>query len=160
MRVKISKSIRKDLHDEVRTLIERGFQGIASGTAVEVHVKATPVRTFEGTDGTVRRYVDRNRRMSGTTYYGIPSIARTARTTRTLVTMHVPADPEVLSYPYVNKYPGLKTAPECTYADWREELLHLAAHEAWHVRQDRNGGRQSEVQAERRANKQLDGFRS
>ena len=44
--------------------------------------------------------------------------------------------------------------------DWRERLVALAAHEACHVRQFREGLRRSEVEAERWALRVLEAWRS
>jgi hypothetical protein len=62
-------------------------------------------------------------------------------------------------YPITYRYRGLSTAPWITVEDWRERLIALAAHEAYHVHQFREGLRRSEVQAERWALRRLSSWR-
>ena len=63
-------------------------------------------------------------------------------------------------YPITYRYRGLSTAPWTTVEDWRERLIALAAHEAYHVHQFREGLRRSEVQAERWALRRLMSWRT
>lgn len=141
MRLQISGSIPTRFHDEIRQLIALGFRG-TSDAGVEVHVRASGSGEY-----------------LGYTYWGVPTPSRVARTTRQLVTIRIPRDPTRRTYPHTWSYPGLKTAPKVTFASWQEELLHLSAHEANHVRQHRNGRSRSEIRCERWALKQLDRYR-
>jgi hypothetical protein len=72
----------------------------------------------------------------------------------------MPARPSTDGYPLQWKYPRLKTAPVFTAHDWRDQLLAVAAHEAYHVKQFRNGMRRSEVAAERWAFRALERTRA
>ena len=89
---------------------------------------------------------------------------RVAKTTRCLITLKVPADLDALSYPVAFQYRRrgrvLSTAPKIEVHNWREEIVHLVAHEAYHSKQFRNGMRQSEVAAERWALKAVECYRA
>jgi hypothetical protein len=72
-----------------------------------------------------------------------------------LVRLRLPGVLRNRGYPRAYRYTGLVTAPWITVRGWRERLLALAAHEAFHVHQFREGLRRSEVAAERWALKKL-----
>ena len=103
----------------------------------------------------VERKVDDRlgQRMSGCAYYSLPAVAAVARHTRYLVTLKVPQDLDRLPYPVTLRYHHggtvLQTAPAIEVHDWREEFVHLVAHEACHVGQFRADLPKSEVAAER-----------
>ena len=96
---------------------------------------------------------------SARSYDGVPGIARVTRGTQYLVTFNIPADPRRLTrYPVEHQDPRLKTSPVVTFRTWREQLLHIAAHEARHIHQFRHGLSRSELDAERWAAAQLHAF--
>ena len=103
----------------------------------------------------VERHIDDRlgERMSGYAYYELPDRARVAKTTKYLVTLRLPTRLEALAYPVTLQYHRggavMRTAPEIELHNWREEVVHLVAHEAYHVKQFRLGMRKSEVAAER-----------
>jgi len=98
---------------------------------------------------------------SGRAYPALPAVARVSPGVLFLVTLKMPADPSVTgdSYPRISRYLRYKTAPPVTLADWTDELVHLAAHEARHVHQFRHGLRRSEIDAEKWAHAQLSAYR-
>jgi hypothetical protein len=132
MLIRVSEEIRGD-HDEVRRLVRSGFDGVNPG-GVEVHVEP------------LRRPRDS---FTGLAYFQLPTRPRTEPGTRYLVRIRLPRILRNRDYPKTYRYPGRRTAPWITVGDWRERLLVLAAHEACHVWQFREGRRRSEVQAER-----------
>lgn len=182
MRIKLSKSIRTELHDEILQLVRAGFKG-TNDKLVEVHVKgrapkvswfvirpdgarygAGYKRTAEKyaaahPGATLERHVQIQKAFSGVAYWGIPSIANVSKGTRYLVTLTIPTDPTVIDYPLQWGYAQYKTAPEITLNSWQEHLVHLAAHEANHIRQYKNGRPHSEIQCERWALKVLEEWR-
>jgi hypothetical protein len=99
---------------------------------------------------------------SGRAYPRLPDMARVADGVRYLVTLTMPADPTTTgdSYPRLSHYGRYKTAPAIVVADWREELVHLAAHEARHTYQFRHGLSHSEIDAERWAHSRLTAWRT
>lgn len=107
------------------------------------------------TGGVVERKVDDRlgQRMSGCAYYSLPHVAAVDDCTRYLVTLKVPQDLDRLPYPVTLRYHHggtvLRTAPAIEVHDWREEFVHLVAHEACHVGQFRTDLPKSEVAAER-----------
>lgn len=114
------------------------------GGPVEVHSWAHP----------------RARGWSARSYDGVPSISRVTPGARYLVTFNIPADPRRLTrYPETHQDPRLKTSPVVTFHTWREQLLHIAAHEARHIHQFRHGLSRSELDAERWAASRLERFR-
>ncbi len=110
-----------------------GFEGIDVG-GVEVHIE--PLRRPRES-------------FTGLAYFQLPTRPRTEPGTRYLVRLRLPRVLRNRDYPKAYRYPGRRTAPWITVGDWRERLLTLAAHEACHVWQFREGRRRSEVQAER-----------
>jgi hypothetical protein len=138
VRIRISQEIRGD-HEALRGLIVASFDGVER-EGVEVHLDWA-----------------RGRRQSftGRAYPQLPSRPRTERGTRYLVRLDLPSVFRNRGYPLTYRYRGLRTAPWITVADWRERLVALAAHEAFHIHQFRNGIRRSEVQAERWALRRL-----
>lgn len=69
------------------------------------------------------------------------------------MTLKVPQDLDALAYPVTLQYHRggvvFPTAPRIQVLDWREEFVHLVAHEAFHTRQFREQLPKSEVAAER-----------
>lgn len=183
MKITISKSIRHDLHAEIKQLVNAGFKG-TNTKGVEVHVKgrAPRVRWRITTAGgalygtgvkhdatrfaaahpgsTLERYVRIREAFTGRAYGSIPSIANVGQGVKYLVTLMVPTDPTIIDYPKREKYPGLKTAPEITLYSWQEHVVYLTAHEANHIRQFQNKRPRSEIKCERWAVKVLDSWRS
>jgi hypothetical protein len=132
IRIVVSADIRAQ-HGELRRLIEEGFAGIdAAGVEVRVERAARSWDSFTG-----RAYSEPPRR------------PRPHPSTRYLVRLKVPSVLRNRGYPKSYRYPQRKTAPSITARDWRERFIALVAHEAFHVRQFREGLRRSEVAAER-----------
>ena len=132
LRVQFSEEIRVD-HAELRRLIEHGFAGIdPDGVEVRVERAARSRDSFTG-----RAYPEPPRRPK-------PHPA-----TQYLVRLKVPGALRSRGYPQSYQYPRRKTAPRIVVHDWRERFIALVAHEAFHVRQFREGLRRSEVAAER-----------
>jgi hypothetical protein len=120
-------------HAELRRLIEDGFAGIdPDGVEVRVERAARSRESFTG-----RAYPEPPRRPK-------PHPA-----TRFLVRLKLPGALRNRGYPQSYRYPRRKTAPWIVVHDWRERFIALVAHEAFHVRQFREGLRRSEVAAER-----------
>ncbi len=137
----ISEAIAAD-HEELRGLVGEGFRGIGR-EGVEVHI--VPNRS---------RWA-----ISGRAWPELPVRRARSQLTRYLVQIEMPRKPSAAGYPFSWRYPKRKTAPEMTASDWRERLLAVAAHEAYHVKQFRSGMRRSEVTAERWAVKVLTRYR-
>lgn len=132
IRIVLVDDIRAD-REELCRLIERGFIGIdPSGVEVRVERASRSWDSFTG-----RAYPERPRR------------PKTHPATRYLVRLRLPGALRNRGYPKSYRYPQRKTAPSITVHDWRERLLALVAHEAFHVRQFREGLRRSEVAAEK-----------
>jgi hypothetical protein len=142
MRVWVHEAIRADREELVR-LIGDGFEGVHD-TGVEIHVEPSR-RSGES--------------FTGRAYFRLPSRPKTDPGTLWLVRLKVPTVFRNRAYPRTYRYVRRKTAPWITVGDWRERLVALVAHEAFHVRQFRDGLRRSEVQAERWAAEVLDGWR-
>jgi hypothetical protein len=130
-------------HGELRRLIEEGFAGI-DATGVEVRVERA-VRSWDS--------------FTGRAYSEPPRRPRAHPATRYLVRLKVPSILRNRGYPKSYHYPQRKTAPSITARDWRERFIALVAHEAFHVRQFREGLRRSEVAAERWALSVLEDWR-
>jgi hypothetical protein len=79
---------------------------------------------------------------------------------RYLVRLDLPSVFRNRGYPLTYRYRGLRTAPWITVRNWRERLVALAAHEAYHTHQFRHAMRRSEVQAERWAVGILESWRT
>jgi hypothetical protein len=146
--------------DEARELIEFAMRGVNTAH-VAVHLKNS------------------SQAYGGMNYDGIPSVAKTHETARSLITLRIGAPDK---FPATVQYPGLKTAPRYVMETWQEALVAVAAHEAHHHRvhhinhrrhaarnrEVRNGNvpqalvkemRNSEVSAERHAVKKLELYR-
>ncbi|HEX2089344.1 MAG TPA: hypothetical protein VHI54_05360 [Actinomycetota bacterium] len=138
MRILVSEAVEADV-EELRRLIEEAFAGIdASGVELRVERARNPRESFTG-----RAYPEPPRRPKlspGTLFF---------------VRLRLPGALRNRGYPRAYRYTGLVTAPWITVRDWRERLVALAAHEAFHVHQFREGLRRSEVAAERWALKKL-----
>jgi hypothetical protein len=132
MRIRVSGEIRSD-HDALRSIVVAAFGDLA-GDDVEVRIE--PPRT-------------RAQAFWGRAYADPPPRWRTAPRTRFVVRLFVPRRLVDRGYPKTYRYRARTTAPWITVDGWRERLLALAAHEACHVRQFRDGSRRSEIQAER-----------
>jgi len=131
-RIEVSGDIRTD-HGELRRLIEDGFAGIdPDGVEVRVERASRSRESFTG-----RAYPEPPRRPK-------PHPA-----TRYLVRLKLPGALRNRGYPHSYRYPRRKTAPWIVVHDWRERFIALVAHEAFHIRQFREGLRRSEVAAER-----------
>lgn len=164
----MTKQIREDLRAEIEQLVRLGMEGVdtshvsvhlkGSGTRVRYRVEhdygdgrtidVTPsariAKRWRAEGRTVER-VERHRRFHGRAYEEIPERSR-AKGSRYLIVLNVPLDPEQLDYPYEWQYK--KRAPVNRYQSWQEELVHLAAHEAKHIEQYREGLPRSEVSCE------------
>ena len=138
MRIVVSEAISAD-GQELRLLIQEAFAGIdTSGVELRVELARNSRESFTG-----RAYPEPPRRpepLPGTLF---------------LVRLRLPGVLRNRGYPRAYRYTGLVTAPWITVRDWRERLLALAAHEACHIHQFREGLRRSEVAAERWALKKL-----
>lgn len=132
VRVSFADPTRID-RDELSRLIERGFAGI-DPTGVEVRVERA-ARSHES--------------FTGRAYPEPPRRPRTHPETQYLVRLKIPGSFRNRGYPKTYRYPRRKTAPWIIVLDWRERFIALVAHEAFHVRQFREGLRRSEVAAER-----------
>ncbi|MGH2556712.1 MAG: hypothetical protein ACRDHO_13470 [Actinomycetota bacterium] len=131
-RVVVSDEIKID-RGELRRLIENGFAGIdPDGVEVRVERAARSRESFTG-----RAYPQPPRR------------PKPHPGTRYLVRLKLPRALRNRGYPQSYRYPRRKTAPWIVVHDWRERFVALVAHEAFHVRQFREGLRRSEVAAER-----------
>ncbi len=142
LRIVVSREIRAD-HALLGRLIEQGFAGV-DPIGVEVRVERAP-RSWES--------------FTGRAYPEPPSRPKAYPGTRYLVRLKLPGTLRNRGYPQSYQYPRLKTAPSITVRDWRERLVALVAHEAFHVRQFREGLRRSEVAAERWASSILVAWR-
>ncbi len=133
-------------HEEIRRLVAEAFAGL------------------EGADVVVEVVRARHSRLSftGLAFWELPPTARRRLPSevRYLVRLRLPSAIRNRSYPKTYRYRDRTTAPWITVEDWRERLVALAAHEACHVRQFREGLRRSEVEAERWALRVLDAWRS
>jgi hypothetical protein len=132
VRVAVDPRIRAN-HDVVRSLVLDGFAGVdATGVEVRVEPAGRPSRSF-----------------AGRAYPSVPKSARASGDVRYLVRLFLPVAPRNASFPRTYRYRRLRTAPAITVGDWRQALLAVAAHEACHIRQFRDGSSRSEVEAER-----------
>lgn len=153
VRITVSSSIRTP-HDEIRRLVEQGFEGVFADD-VEVHVKARGVVRHAG------RARPRGRGFSGRAYRGVPGIARVAPGCAYLVTMLIPAAPDAPTahrYPYRWEHARSRRTGPLVFESWQQELLHLAAHEARHIHQFRYARPASEADAEAWARARLDAW--
>lgn len=142
MRIVVSQRIVTD-PEVLEGLIIEAFREVDT-TGVELHLERARPRapTFVGR-----------------AYPQLPSRPRTHAGTRFLVRLMLPSVLRNRGYPVTYRYRGLSTAPWITVSDWRERLVALAAHEAFHIHQFREGLRRSEVQAERWAVRILTSWR-
>ena len=138
MRIVVSEAISVD-EEELRLLLQEAFAGIdTSGVELRIELARNSRESFTGrADPEPPR---RPKPLPGTLF---------------LVRLRLPGVLRNRGYPRAYRYTGLVTAPWITVRDWRERLLALAAHEAFHVHQFREGLRRSEVAAERWALKKL-----
>jgi hypothetical protein len=143
MRIVVSPAIQTD-HDRLTELAAAGFAGV-DADGVEVHLERARPRAAV---------------FVGRAYPELPSRPRTHDGARYLVRLMLPSVIRNRGYPVTYRYRGLSTAPWITVQDWRERLVALAAHEAYHVHQFREGLRRSEVQAERWALRRLSSWRA
>jgi hypothetical protein len=128
----VSPDIRAD-HARLSGLIIDAFQGVrAFDVLVRVERAKRPALSFAG-----RAYPEPSASMLG----GMQA--------RYLVRLLLPSVLRNRAYPKTYRYARRATAPWITVGDWRERVIALAAHEAYHVHQFREGLRRSEVQAER-----------
>lgn len=132
LRVLFSDEIRGD-HSELRRLIENAFAGIDP----------------EGVEVRVERATRSRDSFTGRAYPEPPRRPKAHPATRYLVRLKLPGALRNRGYPQSYRYPRRKTAPWIVVHDWRERFVALVAHEAFHVRQFREGLRRSEVAAER-----------
>jgi hypothetical protein len=138
VRIVVSEAIAADVQD-LRLLIQEAVAGIdVSGVELRVERARNTRESFTG-----RAYPEPPRR------------PRPAPGTQFFVRLRLPGALRNRGYPRAYRYTGLVTAPWITVRDWRERLVALAAHEAFHVHQFREGLRRSEVAAERWALKKL-----
>jgi integrase len=142
IRIVLIDDIRAD-REELCRVIEQGFAEI-DPCGVEVRVERA-TRSWDS--------------FTGHAYPEPPRRPRTHPATRYLVRLRLPGALRNRGYPKSYRYPRRKTAPSITVHDWRERLLALVAHEAFHVRQFREGLRRSEVSAERWADSVLRAWR-
>jgi hypothetical protein len=142
VRLVIDPQIRAD-HDRLSALVRDGFQGV-DASAVEVRLERAR-RAWES--------------FTGKAYSGPTRRPRAAPGTAFVVRLWVPSVLRNRAYPKTYRYPGRSTAPTITVHDWGERLVALAAHEAFHVHQFREGLRRSEVMAERWADATLTAWR-
>jgi hypothetical protein len=143
MLIRVDPAIRAD-HDELRSLVLEAFDGVELG-GVEVRLE----RCRGSADS-----------FTGRAYPEPPRRPRPAEGTEYLVRLMVPSLMRNRAYPKTYRYRGRSTAPWITVHDWRERLVALAAHEAYHVVQFRQGLRRSEVVAERWAERVLTSWRA
>jgi hypothetical protein len=132
VRIVVHEGIRTD-PELIRAFVLEGFRGI-DADGVEVHVEpcGSPARSF-----------------AGRAYVSVPRRASAGAGARYLVRLFLPTTLRPRGFPRTYRYRRLRTAPPITVRDWREALVALAAHEACHVRQFREGLRRSELAAER-----------
>jgi hypothetical protein len=143
MRIVVHQKVRAN-HDLVRSLVIEGFAGVdCTGVEVRVEPAGHASRSF-----------------AGRAYFRVPKSARARPDVRYLVRLFVPVAPRDRGFPRTYRYRRLRTAPSITVGNWREALLALAAHEACHVRQFREGLRRSEVAAEHWSKRALDAWRT
>ena len=90
--------------------------------------------------------------LAGSAYNGVPSISNAPRPARYLITLRVgrgnerwPLGPINYHFKRPNEVGPRNRFPFFVCDDWREWLVKLAAHEAKHIEQFRNGTRCSEI---------------
>ncbi len=141
MRIVVDPEIRTE-HAELRGLVMDGFEGVDRSGVVVL----------------VERARRRQDAFTGRAYGQPPPSLRRAPDTLFVVRLRIPGTLRNRGYPMTHRYPRRKTAPWITVGNWRERFVSLAAHEACHVRQFREGTRRSEVEAERWALTVLEGW--
>jgi hypothetical protein len=109
----------------------------------------------------------KNGGLGGAAYNGVPKISNAPRSARYLVTLRLGRGDERWPLGPINYHfhgPGeagpRNRFPFFVYADWREWLVKLAAHEAKHIEQFRNGDVCSELSCEGFALERLEEYRS
>jgi hypothetical protein len=141
--VVVAADIRADRAELLR-LVGNGFDGVdPAGVEVRIDRARGPRESFTG-----RAHGRRPPRLAS------------RPDTRFLVHLRIPGVLRNRAYPKTYRYPRRRTAPAITVRDWRERLLTLVAHEAFHVHQFRTGLRRSEVTAERWALATLERWRT
>lgn len=148
MRLRIHERIPAELGSAIRECVAFGFHGVTPSARVEVRVR--PARGASG----------QRRGLAGITYYYCPADALPGAEVVVTISLPFAGDVNRVAYPWSWSYPGLKRAPLVTFGSWQEELVHVAAHEAHHVRQYRRAGVQSEIAAERTAGRRLTAWRA
>ena len=143
MRIVVDQEIRAN-PEELGALIVASFQGV-DRDGVEVRLEWARGRRSTYT---------------GRAYPEMPRRWRAHPGVRYLVRLDLPAVLRNRGYPLTYRYRGLRTAPWITVRDWRERIVALAAHEAYHTHQFRHAMRRSEVQAERWAVRVLEAWRA
>jgi hypothetical protein len=105
------------------------------------------------------------RGLGGRAYMGVPAISNAPPTAQYLMTVKLgngvafPLGPRNYNGQAPHEVGPRNRFPFFTYADWREWLVHTAAHEARHIHQYRHGIRRSEVDCEWFAEKALTRYR-
>jgi hypothetical protein len=140
--VVVDGDIRADV-GELRRLIGEGFEGVEP----------------DGVEVRVDRARGARESFTGRAHGRRPPRLASRPDTAFLVQLRIPGTLRNRAYPMTYRYPRRATAPAITVRDWRERLLALAAHEAWHVHQFRYGLPRSEVAAERWALRTLEDWR-
>lgn len=112
----------------------------------------------------------------GRSYDGVPDISNAPKSSEYLIVLRLGSSDKFpydnMTYKWVEddtvpggyrmepKHPyGGKRSPFIVHNDWKEGLIAIAAHEARHIYQYRNGKSRSEVDAEKFAAKRLDAYR-
>jgi hypothetical protein len=109
----------------------------------------------------------KNGELGGGAYNGVPSISNAPRRADYLVTLRLgngrerwPLGPVNYHFKRPDETGPRNRFPFFTCDDWQEWLVKLAAHEAKHIEQFRNGERCSEIECERFAIAKLERFRA
>jgi hypothetical protein len=102
----------------------------------------------------------RSHATSGMAYWGVPLISNAPPSSEYLVTLRI-GSPD--RFPCEHVYPGksasLRGWPRVELEDWREGLVHIAAHEAKHIEQYREHLSASELRCEHFAASVLRSYR-
>jgi hypothetical protein len=108
----------------------------------------------------------KNGQLGGGAYDGIPEISNAPSRARYLVTLRLgsgrerwPLGPVNYHFKTPHEVGPRNRFPFFVCADWKEWLVKLAAHEARHIEQFRNGLSRSEIDCERYAVAKLEAFR-
>lgn len=98
-------------------------------------------------------------RRRGRAYSYVPAVSNAPPGSKYLVVLRL-APPERFPQESVYYTDAGPRWPRVTIADWREALIHIAAHEGLHIEQFREGLRRSELKCERFAERVLNNYRS